>query len=141
MSILSTRILVAFYPAILGAAVIRGNAVENQTSKPLARAVVTLQPVQGTSGGAQTMRTDSYGAFAFSSLGAGAYVVRVAKPGFLPMEYGQKRWNSAGTPIALTAEGDAVVTIRLPRYGAITGTVLDENDVGLGRHRVAAYRD
>jgi len=133
--------LVALCPTILGAAVIRGNVVENQTGKPLARAVVTLQPVQGTPGGTQAMRADSYGSFTFSSLGAGAYVVRVSKAGFLPTEYGQKRWNAAGLPIALTVDGATFVTIRLPRYGAITGRVVDENDVGLGQHRVAAYRD
>jgi hypothetical protein len=137
----STRMLVTFWPAMLCAAVIRGYVVENQTGNPLARAVVTLQPVQGIPGGAQTVRTDSYGAFAFSSLPAGAYMVRVSKVGFLATEYGQKRWNAAGTPIALTADGGAVVAIRLPRYGAITGTVVDENDVGLVEHRVAAYRD
>jgi hypothetical protein len=65
--------------------------VENQTGKQQARAVVTLHPVQGTPGGTQTVRTDSYGAFAFSSLGFGAYVVRVSKAGFMPTEYGQKR--------------------------------------------------
>jgi hypothetical protein len=138
---LSARMLVPLWPAMLCAAVIRGNVVENQTSKPLARAVVTLQPVQGTPGGAQTVRTDSYGGFAFSSLAAGAYMVRVSKVGFLPAEYGQKRWNAAGTPIGLTADDSAVVSIRLHRYGAITGTVVDENDVGVGEHRVAAYRD
>ena len=103
--------------------------------------VVTLQPVQGTPGGALTVRTDNYGAFALSSLAAGAYTVRVSKVGFLPTEYGQKRWNAAGTPIALTADGSAVAAFRLPRYGAIKGTVVDENDVGLVAHRVAAYRD
>jgi hypothetical protein len=133
--------LVSFWPTILGAAVIRGNVVENQTGKPLARALVTLEPVQGSPSGTEVMRTDRYGAFAFSSLGAGAYVVRVSKAGFLPTEYGQKRWNAAGTSITLTADGTAVVTIRLARYGAVTGTVLDENDVGLPHHRVAAYRD
>ncbi|MBV8730366.1 MAG: carboxypeptidase regulatory-like domain-containing protein [Acidobacteriia bacterium] len=141
MSLVSTWVLVAFWPTILAAAVIRGNVVENQTGKPLARAVVTLQPLQGTPSQTQALRTDSYGAFTFSSLGAGAYVARVSKTGFLPTEYGQKHWNSAGTPIALTADSSAVVTIRLSRYGAITGRVVDENDVGLGRHRVAAYRD
>jgi hypothetical protein len=136
-----TYFFAVFWPTILGAAVIRGNVVESQTSKPLARAMVTLQPIQGTPGGTQAMRTDSYGAFAFSPLSAGAYVVRVSKAGFLPTEYGQKRWNAAGTPIALTADGAVFVTIRLPRYGAITGTVVDENNVGLGQHRVLAYRD
>ncbi len=141
MPLISLWILLALWPTILGAAVIRGNVVENQTGKPLARAVVTLQPVQGTASGAETKRTDSNGVFEFSPLGAGAYVVRVSKPGFVPMESGQKRWNSVGTPIALTADSSAIVTIRLPRYGAITGTVVDENDVGLVQHRVTAYLD
>src|ERR1039457_5235457 len=58
---------------------------------------------------------------------------------FAPVQYGQKRWFSPGMPIAL-AEGDtADLTIRLPRYGAIAGTVLDENDVGLPDHEVAVY--
>jgi hypothetical protein len=87
----STWVLPLFCPAIFCAAVIRGNVVENQTGKPLARALVALRPIQGTLGGPQGLRTDSYGAFAFDSLAAGAYVVRVSKPGFLPTEYGQKR--------------------------------------------------
>jgi len=139
--LVSTGMLVALWTTALGAAVIRGNVVENQTGKPLARAMVTLQPVQGTPGGIQTMRADSYGAFSFGSLDPGAYVVRVSKTGFRPTEYGQKRWNAAGTPLALIADSAVFVTIRLPRYGFVTGTVLDENDVGLAQHRVVAYRD
>jgi hypothetical protein len=123
------------------AAVIRGSVVENQTSKPLARAAVTLQPVAGTPGAAQSLRADTYGVFEFSSLAAGDYVVKASKPGFLPAEYGQKQWNSAGVPVALTLEASAFLTIRLARYGAVTGTVLDENDVGLPRHDVLAYRN
>jgi hypothetical protein len=40
------------------------------------------------------------------------------------------------------AENDsAVLSIRLPHYGAIAGTVVDENDVGLPDHDVVAYRN
>jgi hypothetical protein len=42
-------------------------------------------------------------------------------------------------PIGLAAGDTASLTIRMPRYGAITGTVLDENDVGLHEHLVAVY--
>jgi len=129
-----------FCANLLSGAVIRGSVVENQTGKPLARAAVTLQPVAGTPGGSLSIRTNSYGAFAFDSLAGGAYVIKASKRGFMPAEYGQKQWNSAGTPVFLTSEAATFLTIRLPRYGAITGTIVDENDVGLPQQRVLAYR-
>jgi len=95
-------IAVVSWAGALPAAVIRGNVIQNQTGRPLARAVITLQPVTGTPGGTQTMRSNSYGAFEFSSLAGGAYVVRASKAGFLTAEYGQKQWNAAGVPVALT---------------------------------------
>ena len=123
------------------AALIRGNVLENQTGKPLARASVALSPVPGTPGTAQSVRTNSYGVFTFESLPGGAYVIKASKQGFMPGEYGQKQWNSDGRPVFLANDGSESVTIRLVRYGAITGTVLDENDVGLAQHHVLAYRD
>jgi hypothetical protein len=133
--------LLAFTPGAASAALIRGNVVENQSGKPLARAVVTLTPVQGTAGGAQSARTNGYGTFSFESLAGGGYVIRVSKLGFMPMEYGQKQWNSAGRPVFVTSDASESVTIRLPRYGAVSGTIVDENDVGLPQHGVLAYRD
>jgi hypothetical protein len=47
------------------------------------------------------MRTSISGVFEFSSLAAGWYTVRVTRLGFMPVEYGQKRWNSAGMPMQL----------------------------------------
>ena len=40
----------------------------------------------------------------------------------------------------LAADASTFITIRLPRYGAITGTILDENDVGLPQQTIVAYR-
>jgi len=57
------------------------------------------------------------------------------------VQYGQKRWYSPGMPISLAADDTASLTIRLPRWGAITGAVLDENDVGMPGHEVAVYTD
>jgi hypothetical protein len=129
-----------FGAGALSAALIRGNVVENQTGKALARALVTLSPITGTPGSPQTLRTNGYGAFTFESLPPGAYVLKATKRGFMPMEYGQKRWNSAGLPISLTSDDSPFLTVRLPRYGAITGTIVDENDVGLPQQSVIAYR-
>ena len=44
-------------------------------------------------------------------------------------------------PVTVGENDSAVLNIRLPRYGAIAGTVLDENDVGLPEHDVIAYRN
>lgn len=125
----------------LDAAVIRGNVVEHQTGKSLSRALVILQPIAGTPGSPRRALTNRYGVFEFGPLPGGVYVVRISKPYFLPVEYGQKRWNSAGTPVVLDEAASTFLNIRLARYGAITGTVLDDNDVGLPDHDVVAYRN
>jgi len=122
----------------LHAAVIRGNVVENQTGHSLARASVTLQPV-GSGSETQTVRTNSYGAFEFPALSAGIYVISASRLAFAPVQYGQKRWHSSGLPVAVGDNDSLSLTIRMPRYGAIAGTVLDENDVGLPDHEVAVY--
>jgi len=122
----------------LPAAIIRGTVVENQTGHPLARTTVTVAPVGGGSG-AQSVRSNSYGIFEIQGLAAGTYLISAARLAFAPVQYGQKRWYSSGMPITLAADDAAQLTIRLPRFGAISGTVLDENDVGLPDQQVAVY--
>jgi len=128
--------------ASLQAAVVRGVVVENFTSKPLARAVVNLQPIAGTPGALRTKRADAHGGFVFDLLPAGAYIVRASRTNYMSAEYGQKRWNSAGTPFMLVNDDAGVfLNIRLFRYSAISGTVVDENDEGLPGQDVVAYRN
>ena len=135
------KVLVVALAAVAAqAAVIRGTVVENLTGKPLARAVVILQPIGGTPGEQRSMRASSLGGFEFDSLAAGSYVLKASRKGFLPVEYGQKRWNSAGMPVVVREAETAFLNLRLPRFSAITGTVVDENNIGLPEHEVAAYR-
>ena len=130
-------ILVVAAVTLHGAA-IRGMVVESQTGYPIARATVTMEPAAAGSN-PKSVRTNLSGIFEFTALPAGTYRISAAKLAFAPVQYGQKRWFSPGMPIAL-AEGDtADLTIRMPRYGAISGTVLDENDVGLPDDEVAVY--
>src|SRR5436190_590038 len=98
------------------AAVIRGTVVENQTGKSLARTVVVLQPIEGTPGALKSTRTDIAGAFHFASLPAGAYIVKATRYGFMPVEYGQKRWNSAAKPIVVEEDANPFLNIRMFRY-------------------------
>jgi len=134
-------VLLTIFAATLHAAAIRGVVLEHSTGHPLARALVVVQPIAGTNGAPQSVRTDGHGAFDIGPLAAGAYLVLASRRAFAPMQYGQKQWKSAGTPVVLEENGATFLTIRLQRFGAITGTVLDENDVGLQEHDVVAYRN
>ncbi len=124
-----------------GAAVVRGTVVENQTGKLLARASVTLQRVGSGGGSTLSARTSISGTFEFGGLAGGAYLLKVARRGFMPLEHGQKNWNSAGRPLFLDEAASVFLSLRMFRYGAVSGSVLDENDVGLPDHDVIAYRN
>ncbi|HWE49918.1 MAG TPA: carboxypeptidase-like regulatory domain-containing protein [Bryobacteraceae bacterium] len=122
------------------AGVIRGVVVEKSTGYSLAHAAVTLEPVPGGNLPGRTMLTSEAGGFAFDKLPAGAYVLKASRRGFMPGEYGQKRWNSAGTVIVVEGEASTFsARIPLTRYGSISGTVRDSNEVGIGDQDVAAY--
>jgi hypothetical protein len=129
------------FAATLHAAAIRGVVVEHSTGHPLARALVVVQPIAGTNSAPQSVRTGVNGAFEIGPLAAGAYLVLASRRAFAPTQYGQKQWKSAGTPVVLEENAATFLTIRLQRFGAISGTVLDENDVGLQEHDVVAYRN
>jgi hypothetical protein len=123
------------------AALIKGTVVENQSGKPLARTMITIRPVPGSPGASVTGRTTLYGTFEFANLPAGSYLLSAARQGFMPVQYGQKNWRAAGTPIVLDAEQSTFLYVRMPRYASISGIVVDENDVGLPEHEVAAFRN
>src|SRR5579863_3627341 len=99
----------------LHAAVIRGIVTENLTGSPLARTVVQIQPIAGTPGTSKTIRTGDRGSFEFTGLAAGAWILKASRPGYLPLENGQRRWNSAGFPLILTGEDAPFVSLRLQR--------------------------
>ncbi|HUB80889.1 MAG TPA: carboxypeptidase-like regulatory domain-containing protein [Bryobacteraceae bacterium] len=126
--------------ASLPAATLRGTVVENLTGHPLAHTSVLLEPVPGSGGVRVTGRTNRYGLFEFTTK-PGIYILQATRPPFLTAYYGQKRWNSAGMPLTITDSDSQFVTIRMMRYGAINGTVVDENDVGQTGFAVAAYKN
>ena len=67
------------------------------------------------------------------------YLLRATRAGFAPFEYGQKEWKSAGRPMSVEQDGSLYLDIRLRRYAAISGTVLDENEIGIPDQKVIAY--
>jgi hypothetical protein len=124
----------------LHAAVIRGVVVEHSSGKPLSRTQIVLAPLPGTPGQSRATRTNTYGNFEYSGLPAGAYLISAARRGFPPVQYGQKTWRASGSPVVVAEDESKFLNVRMPRFGAITGTVVDENDVGLPDHEVVAYR-
>ena len=123
------------------AATIRGAVLENLSGHPLMRTLVVITPVAGGAGTTLSTRTNRYGTFEFPPVPAGAYLVSAARPGFAPMQYGQKEWRAAGVPVILSETDDTFLNIRMKRFGAIAGTIVDENEVGLPEVTVVAYRN
>jgi hypothetical protein len=121
-------------------AVIRGSVSEALTGNPLARTLVQIEPVPGTPGAAQSVRASERGQFEFGGLAAGGWVVKATRPGFLPVENGQRRWNSAGFPLIVVADDTPFVSLRMQRFGAVLGTVRDENEIGIADFDVTAWR-
>jgi hypothetical protein len=127
--------------ASLHAAVIRGSVVNHDGGEPLSHAEVRLMAIAGSGGATLTARTDSFGMFAFPAVRAGAYLVSASRQYWVTALYGQKRWNSAGMPVVVDANDSLTLSVRMHRFGVITGRVVDENDVGILGHEVMAYRD
>ncbi|MGH9627441.1 MAG: carboxypeptidase regulatory-like domain-containing protein [Bryobacteraceae bacterium] len=134
-------LLSAFLDTAAVAAVLRGTVVANRTGRPLARSQVKIEAVnKGAPGTTRSALTGSAGEFVFENLPAGAYFVSASRPGFAPAKYGQQRWNTQGTPVVLEASSAFAAEIRLKKLGVITGTVLDENQVGFTDHSVHVYQ-
>jgi protocatechuate 3,4-dioxygenase beta subunit len=123
------------------AAVIKGIVLDNLTGRPLARTRVFLEAVEGGGAAAKSTSTGSNGQFEFPKLAAGWYLVSAERLGFNTVRHGQKFWNSPGVPLRMEADASQFLSLRMKRLGAITGTVLDENEVGLPQVSVMAYRD
>lgn len=127
--------------SLLHGATIRGNVVEHQTGKPLSRVLMKLLPLPGVPATVTTTRTNAYGAFEFANVPAGPWLLSASRKDYVTVQYGQKQWSSAGLPIVLDDAAAVFLNIRMPRFGAIAGRVLDENEVGIPSQQVVAYKN
>ena len=136
---MSKWFLAGLLAGALHGAVIRGTVTENQSGHPLSRATVILEPVPGSPGLRQSVRTNRFGFFEFADEPPGVFLLQASREGYVTCQYGQKRWNSSGAPLVLTESDRPFLTFRLLRFAAITGTIEDENEVGIPEVPVAAY--
>jgi hypothetical protein len=125
----------------LTAATVKGTVLDHFTGRALARAEVKLSPVSGTLGDEQTLFSNIAGNFEFGEVRPGYYLLSAARRGFATAWYGQKTWNSAAVPVTIADERDELNLPLYPRrMGAISGTVWDENEIGIAGVKVVAYR-
>jgi hypothetical protein len=117
---------------------IRGRVVDAQSGLPLPDTQLRLT---GAVRPERIMGTDDDGRFAFENLPTGRYMLTATMPGYLKLEYGQRRPFEPGKPIDLREKQTLDdVDFALPRGGVIGAHVTDEFGEPLSGAYVAAQR-
>jgi protocatechuate 3,4-dioxygenase beta subunit len=112
-------------PEAKGAAEIRGRIVAAETANPLRRVQVRLMASELRAPRLAT--TDAEGRYVFRDLPAGRYTINASKPGYVSLQYGQRRPFEQGRPIELVDKQVVdKVDFSLPRGGVLTGRIVDE---------------
>jgi Carboxypeptidase regulatory-like domain len=123
-------------PEAKGSAEIRGRVVAAETANPLRRVQIRLMASELRMPRLAT--TDAEGRYVFRELPAGRYTVNASKPGYVSLQYGQRRPFEQGRPIELVDKQVVdKVDFSLPRGGVLTGRIVDEfgdpvSDVAVG---------
>jgi hypothetical protein len=114
--------------AATGKGILRGRVTRLDNGQPLRRVLVTIAAPGLSQTELPSVLTDTSGRFELAGLPAARYTLTASRDGFVTLQYGQRRPNQPGQPINLTAgaklEG---VDLALPRGGAVTGWIFDED--------------
>ena len=122
------------------AAVVQGVVLDEEAGFPLARTQIALTPLSVTSGSMAPVRTGERGSFSILSVRPGWYVLRATRRGYAVTEAGQSRPGLPGKPFEITDNYQApFVQLSMRRLAAITGTVVDENNIGIPDWPVYIY--
>ncbi len=124
-----------------GSASLAGIVVADDGGQPARRARVDLADEASTDGSYRNAVTDDEGRFAFAGLPAGEFTLTASKPGYVTLEFGQKKPHRSGTPIQLADKQqiDGLV-MRLARGGVITGSVVTDTGESAPGTPVAVMR-
>src|SRR5687768_2333586 len=113
-------------PVLTGTGTIRGRVVAAVTNTPLHRAQVMLRWAENPDM-PRVAQTDAQGRYEFVELPAGKFSLDASIPGYIALQYGQRRPFEAGTAIPLRdAETATAIDFALPRGSVIAGRVTDE---------------
>jgi hypothetical protein len=124
----------------LQASVLQGVVLDEESGNPLARTTVNLIPLPGTEANIVAIRASERGSFSILNVRPGWYVLRTSRRGFATAEAGQMRAGRPGLPFEIKEDKQSMfVEIRMRRLGAISGSVLDENSIGIPEWPVNIY--
>lgn len=130
----------AAQPQPTGTGRIRGRVVAAVTNGPLRRVQMALQWSE-TPAFRRIVMTDAEGRYEFAELPAGKFSLSASKPGYVSLQYGQRRPYEGGTSIALNVgETIASIDFALPRGGVIAGRITDEFGELMPQVQVQAQR-
>jgi hypothetical protein len=122
------------------AAVVEGVILDEESGNPLARTEVSLIPLPGTLAETTGVRTGARGSFVILSVLPGWYILRATRRGYAPTESGQLHPGRPGKAFEVADDRTTgFLEIHMSRLPAITGTVLDENGIGMPRRVVHIY--
>src|SRR5688500_7120129 len=121
-----------------GTASITGRVVSADTGAPVRRAEV--QASIGGAPGPRAVLTDENGRFELRNRPEGRWILRVAKTGFVPQQFGQRNPFTASEQVVLADRQQFIADFALTRGAAIMGRVYDEFGDPIANARVAALR-
>ena len=111
--------------AAKGTGAIKGKVVATDSGKPMRRVQISLSSPDFSE--SRTISTTAQGVFEFKDLPAGRYSVSATRPGYIRLQYGQRRPGEPGRPIQLSdGQRIADANFSLPRTGSIAGRITDE---------------
>lgn len=119
---------------------VEGVILDEESGNPLARTLVSLIPLPGTLADPTPVRTAARGSFVILNVIPGWYVLRATRRGYAPTEYGQLHPGRPGRAFEVANDrASDFREIKMSRLPAVTGTVLDENGIGMPRRIVHIY--
>jgi Carboxypeptidase regulatory-like domain len=124
--------LAAQLPETPPSSIVAGRVVDATTGRPIAGVIVTpagsaAAVAAPNSQGPARVLTNANGNFVLRGLAKGSLVLTGTKGGYVNATYGQRRPGGSTQPIPIdTDQRITDIELRMWKFGAITGTILDE---------------
>ncbi len=109
---------------------VTGVVINNLTSAPVSKAIITLRPLHGPEDAVRAGTTGPDGRFALAAVAVGQYVLTAEKPGFAPQRY-RARESSKDNALDVSGLDNLEVTFRLVPWAVFSGRITDENNEAL----------
>ena len=137
-----TRLLIPLVLAVIAhAATVQGVIFDEETTNPIARTHVMLVPLPGTKAASRSLLANEHGQYLFPDVLPGWYLVRATRIGYEVTEFGQSHPGMPGAPFEVTDQetNNDLRQIVMRRQAAITGSVVDDNSIGIPGWPVSVY--